>query len=211
MSLVGSPSASPVKKIRRVQLIPPPSKTSNSHQLFHVTPQKRNDLRSYNYNVNENGQIINFNDVDLMRANKSTKILSFDEITGFKNNRELQYFLPYSSYNMNLMEKYGDASFYYYYRPKNVIVYSLPYLKDRLVVSKNDDFDDNLLRTRISDNESSDSDFFGQIRDSCASNSLKIDGIYSPSHKGMHEEVILFYPKRLIEEGRMEILSTFMF
>ena len=83
------------------------------------TPKKRTSFRSTDftpYAFDAFGNITNSNDVDLMRGNKLSKMSTFEESTGFKKIRELQYFLPYSTVNKTVLENYGDAHYYYYYR-----------------------------------------------------------------------------------------------
>ena len=170
------------------------------------TPEKWNSFRSTPYTFDAFGKITNFNDVDLMRGNKLSKMSTFEESTGFKKIRKLQYFLPYSTVNKKVLEKYGDAHYYYYYRPINVVVSYLPSLKEKLGPFDGD-FDENLLRTKISDDETRDTSFFMAISKRCKELKLEIDGIYSPAASNMHDEVILFDPRQLIESGQMEILS----
>jgi len=170
------------------------------------TPKKRKEFRSTPYTFDAFGKITNFNDVNLMRGNKLSKMSTFEESTGFKKIRKLQYFLPYSTVNKKVLEKYGDAHYYYYYRPINVVVSYLPSLKEKLGPFDGD-FDENLLRTKISDDETRDTSFFMAISKRCKELKLEIDGIYSPAASNMHDEVILFDPRQLILSGQMEILS----
>jgi len=213
-SLLDSPSASPVREGKKSAVQQTrPSSTKTDGQTY-TTPQKRRNFHSIVYEYNDSGMITNFNDGDLMRSNKSSNMLKFDEKSGLKHGRILQYFLPYSMNNMNVLEKYGDMSFYYYYRLNDVVVYHLPLLKNKLgdfTLTPNDDFDENWIRKKISNDETSDSLFFTEIFNRCNECSLEIDGIYSPAARNMHEEVILFHPRQLIDSGHMEILSSFMY
>jgi len=170
------------------------------------TPTKMTYRNVDDYLFDETGKITNFDERDLMRGNKASKM---PDNNGFKMGRELQYFLPYSISNIDIVEKYGDRPFYYY-KPKDVVVYHLPLLKKRLGgISKlpKNDFDENWYRTKISDNESTDTLFFTKIREICQEK--QIDGVYSPESQGMHEEVILFYPKKLMRQSRLTIYPLF--
>ena len=122
MSFLDSPSASPVREGKKSAVQQKrPSSTKTDGQTY-TTPQKRRNFNSIVYQHDDSGMITNFNNGDLMRSNKSSNMLKFDEKSGLKNGRILQYFLPYSMNNMNVLEKYGDMSFYYYYRLNNVVV-----------------------------------------------------------------------------------------
>ena len=209
MSLLSSPSSSHVPSPQRRTLSPAKPVPSAVLSTSNTTPVKTT-YRNVGYLFDETGKITNFNERDLMRGNKASKMANTDN-TGLKKSRELQYFLPYSISNMETVKKYGDRPFYYY-KPKDVVVYYLPLLKKQLSGISNlsqDDFDENWYRTKISDNESTDTLFFTRIRDICQANKLEIDGVYSPESRGMHEEVILFDPRKLMRQSRLIIPPLF--
>lgn len=109
MSLLLSPSSSSSSS-------PLPSPRSKSEESAastsapvasapYKTPVKVTSYRDVGYLFNETGKITNFDERDLMRGNKASKMA---DNNGFKMGRELQYFLPYSISNIDIVEKYGD-------------------------------------------------------------------------------------------------------
>jgi len=206
MSLLLSPSSSPLPSPRSKSVESVALKLVPVASAPFKTPIKVTSFRNVDYLFDETGKITNFDERDLMRGNKASKMA---DNNGFKTGRELQYFLPYSISNIDIVEKYGDRPFYYY-KPKNVVVYHLPLLKKRLGGISNlpkDDFDEQWYRIKISDNEETDTLFFTKIQEICQEK--QIDGVYSPKSHGMHEEVILFYPEELMRQSRLTIYPLF--